>query len=562
MTKPTGRPRGRPHNPPIKPAEYPAKGVIPEPKAVHAANPLLSQIPVTDIEFAPLVDPEERKAKFISVTRAEKYWITQARNDPAMFCHYITGKQPAKHHLIWLKQLFDFTAEGRATGTYRLNFIAPRDSAKSTILMLAECWFMSRFPFTSNMIISVSASQAQKRIEMIRDIINHDVRYKNVFPHVHVDENQRNNIQEFSVFADALYDLGTGLLKPISYKVFRSLVKRVGSPKDPTIFSSGIGGKGVIGRRISGILIMDDIIDDAFLKSDMQNDVYDYIMRTLIPCVQENAKVVNIGTRWMPDDVPEKLKNNPEWRTTEIQAIRYNDAGEPMSYWPDYWPLEKLEAKRREMDNDALFKVMYLNDPTAFSDAKFTVGGISQGLPNPLPAFTKVIIGTDFAISTKFSADWTVFTAIGVDKDKNLYILDCRRIKATPDVVVRELGAFTNYISETYGRLDHVLIENVAFQSAMKFMIYDKFSSIPVIPITPVGDKGHRASSFAQKSNESKVFYNKEMDAYKHLKSETMNFGLIGVKDDIIDSISIVVQFLGSSIQNVAVRLFKSPLLL
>src|SRR5690348_10924619 len=115
-SNPTKRPVGRPKNPPITPAEYPHDGETPQPQAIHAARPLLSLIPVTDLDEKEPITPEERKAKYISVTRAEKYWITQARNDPAMFCHYITGKQPAKHHLIWLKQLFDFTAEGRATG--------------------------------------------------------------------------------------------------------------------------------------------------------------------------------------------------------------------------------------------------------------------------------------------------------------------------------------------------------------------------------------------------------------------------------------------------------------
>lgn len=548
----------------VYPNQVQIKKRKPIPTSTLTSPESVAPIPVEPAvpEPAPTFVPRPDQVRFFSVAKAEKFWIDKARYDPAFFCHYLLGKEPAKHHLIWLKEIFDFSKEGRSRNSFRLNLIAPRDSAKSSITMMAMTWFISRFPFTSNMIISVSSSQAEKRAEMIRDFIQHDARYHNVFPHVYVDENQRNNIREFTLGASALFDVETNTLRPVEYKLYRSLVKRVGSPKDPTMYVSGVGGKGVIGHRVSGMMILDDIIDEAYLKSELQNDIYEYIMRTLIPCLQDSAKAINIGTRWMPDDVPEKLKNNPEWKTIEIQAIRHDEKGQPMSYWPEYWPLEKLEKRRLEMDNDALFRVMYLNDPTAFTDAKFTVEGISQRLPVPLPPMKYIYVGTDFAISTKTSADWTVFSAVGLDEHRNIYILDMRRIKATPDVVVQELGLFVNQTADRYGKVDQVLIEKVAFQGTMQVMILEKFPHLPVRPIPPIGDKGTRATVFAQKCNDLKVYFNTNSPAYTQFKSEAMNFGLSGVKDDIIDSITIVIQHLGSSIQNVRTVNIRSPLLL
>ncbi len=547
-----------PDHAPIRIAKTSANAKI---NLTHSNDPTSVAITIQPEEEHLPVPKEERSVKFVTVARAEKFWIDKARKDPAFFCHYLLGKQPARHHLIWLKQMFDYSEEGRKHGMYRLNFIAPRDSAKSTIAVMGLTWFMSRFPFTSNAIISVSAAQSEKRIEMVRDFVAHDPRYHNIFPHIYVDNNQRNNIHEFSLAARGMFDINTGVLKPIGYNAFRSLVKRVGSGKDPSLYCAGVGGKGVIGRRISGMMLLDDIIDESHLKANMQDEVYEYMMRTLIPCIMDSAKVINIGTRWMPQDVPEKLKNNTEWRTTEIQAIRHDDKGNPMSYWPEYWPIEKLERKRLEMDNDALFRVMYLNDPTAFSDAKFTIEGISNPLPKEPPKLTGVYIGTDFAISTTASADFTVFAAVGIDDAKNLYILDMRRIKVTPDILVQELGAFCGYVADRYGRLDKVLIEKVAFQTSIRFMMAAKFPNIPLEPIPPVGDKGNRATMFAQRSNELRVFYNTNMDAYRQLKSELMNFGLMGMHDDCVDAVSIVTQFLASSIQNVRLRVVKSNLL-
>jgi predicted phage terminase large subunit-like protein len=420
---------------------------------------------------------------------------------------------------------------------------------------------MSRFPLTTNMIISVSAKQAELRLEMVRDIVKNNARFKNVFPWIGVDERQRNTIQEFSVVANGIYDESLNKAKPIQYNVWRSMVARHGSLKDPTLYVSGSGGKGVIGRRISGLMVLDDIIDESHLRAELQDDVYDYLMRTLIPCVMDNAKVVAIGTRWMPEDLPERLKKNPGWCTIEIPAIKYNEKGEAQSYWPEYWPLEKLERRRVEMDNDALFRVAYLNDPSAFASAKFLPGGLVNPLPPNLPEFTQVLIGTDFAISTKKDADFTVFVAVGVDASKNLFVLDWRRIKTTPDIMVMELGKFAINTANTYGRLDMVLIEKVAFQTVMQFSMADKYPGVPVHPLPPIGDKGHRTEQLAIKCNENKVFFDLNNVVHKEFKAEAMNFK-IHRHDDCLDALSQIVQFMGSSIQNVRVRRVKSPFML
>lgn len=519
------------------------------------ATPLTPTLPIDPKTGKP------REKRFITVLRAEKWWIDKARLDPFFFIQYVTDKEPARHHRLWLKNIFDFTDEGRKDGTYRLNIIAPRDSAKTTIGMYSLAWFMARFPLSTNMVISVSAKQAEARLEMVRDVIRNNTRFQNVFPWIGVDERQRNTIQEFSIFADAMYDPRSNKVKSISYNVWRSLVSRSGSLKDPTMYVSGSGGKGVIGRRISGMMILDDIIDEAYLRAELQDEVYEYIMRTLIPCIMENAKVINIGTRWMLEDIPEKLKNNPGWKTLETSAIKYDGDGNPHSYWPEYWPLEKLESRRIEMDDDSLFRVSYLNDPSAYASAKFTVDGLSQKLPDSLPAFTAIYVGTDFAISVKKDADFTVFAAVGVDAAKNLYILDLQRIKVTPDVMVSELFQFAVKTATRFGKLTTVLIEKVAFQTVMKHVMADKYPSIPILPIPPIGDKGHRTEQFAILCNDGRVYFDTSNPFYKILKAEAMNFK-IARHDDCLDAVSIVVQHIGTSIQNVKVRTIKSPWLL
>jgi predicted phage terminase large subunit-like protein len=527
-----------------------------------AKTPYVGEPPIPAVPLDPSTG-RPREKRFVTVLRAEKWWIDKSRVDPAFFIEYVTGLAPAKHHRLWMQSIFDFSEQGKKDNKFRLNIIAPRDSAKTTISMYSMAWFIARFPLTSNVIISVSAKQAEARLEMIRGIFRDNTRFHNVFPWIKVDERQRNTIQEFSIYADGLFDPKTMKAKSLSYNAWRSILTRHGSLKDPTLYVSGSGGKGIIGRRISGLMVLDDIIDEAYLKAELQDEVYEYLIRTLIPCVKEEAKVINIGTRWMPEDVPEKLKNNPSWHTIEISALRYAPDGTPMSYWPEYWPVEKLERKRVEMDNDTLFKVMYLNDPTAFVNAKFLPDGLMKPLPETLKPddLVSIHVGTDFAISIKSDADFTVFAAVGADKDRNLFILDMLRIKTTPEQTVEQMAGFVNNVANKWGKVNQVLIEKVAFQTVMKFTISDKYPHLPINPIPPIGDKGHRTENLARLCNTGRVFFNKDCDAYRFFASEAMNFG-VARHDDCLDAVAIVVQHLGASIQGSTVRRIKSPYLL
>jgi predicted phage terminase large subunit-like protein len=516
--------------------------------------------PTTIDETPPLIDHrtgEPRKKRYVTMSTAEKWWIEQSRLYPHRFIQYVTGLEPAEHHKIWLANIFDFKPENEK---FRLQFVAPRESAKTTIMVYSLVWFIARFPWMSNAIISVSAKQAEARQSMIRDIIKHDQRFQNVFPWIKVDERQRNTVNEFSVYAEALFDSKSGVATPVHYSKWRGILQRLGSLKDPTMFSTGAGGKGVIGRRISGLMMLDDIVDESHLKENLQRDMYDYIMRTLTPCLQENAKCINIGTRWMIGDVPSQLMENPAWHTLEIQAIRADENGVEKSYWPEYWPMEKLNAKRIEV-GPIMFNVMYQNDPQALASAMFSPDKLQTKLPNPLPELAGIIIGCDLALSIKQDADFTVFAAVGYDNSQNLYVLDMHRIKTTPDKVIEELGYFANMVHDQYGKLNKLLIEKVAFQSAYRYALVEKFPYLPADELRPIGDKGHRADIMARKVNSGQMFFNTDNPVHKQLITECLNFPLYG-HDDTIDAITLVLQYLGMSASSASVRRIKSNYLM
>lgn len=476
------------------------------------------------------VDGSEKRRRFVTTIKAEQWWAEKARNDPTFFIEYLTEQKPANHHRIWLANFFSPQRK-------RINLIAPRESAKTTISVYGMLWFMSKAPLRTNCIVSVAEKQATDRLMMIYDAISNNPRYRNVFPWIHIDNHRANTQREFTIYSD---------YEGMPYSAWKSLITRTASPldKNPTLYATGSGGRGMISRRINGWMLIDDIIDEDTLTDAAQEKTMDYMMRTLIPCVQEEGKVIVIGTRWMIGDVPERLKNNPAYYTSELPAIIRDGEGNQHSYWPEFWPLEKLENKRIETNNDAIFNIMYMCDPQAMVMSYFTIEGMNKDLPDPLPKLTKIYVSTDVAISQKAKADFNVAMAIGLDEDNNAYLLDMVRFKAAVEDIAEQFANFCDKIALSFGRFDGLLSENVAFQAAVYQILMSRRPDIPIIPVTPKGDKGHRASVVSHWQKQGKLYINQNMPDIKQLKSEWLNFDL-HPHDDTLDPVGLLFQYLG-----------------
>ena len=492
----------------------------------------------------------ERKKgdKFVSVIHAEHWWVEQAYNNPVAFLEYLTGLTPAKHHRIWLANMFHPERK-------RVNIIAPRESAKSTVTLYGMLWYISRNPLSTNAIVSVSSSQAEDRLRMLKMTISDNVRYRNVFPHISIDDRAGvpNTQTQFT-----LKSTENGL----DYRLWRMLVSTQGSPKDPTLVAAGRGSRSLIGRRYSGILLLDDIIDQEDLSDYQQEKAMRYIMQSLIPCVKEDGRVFCIGTRWMVNDVPEQLSKNPEWHTIQIDALKRDPVtNELRSYWPEYWPVERLEERRLEMQNDALFQIQYLNNPQAMTSSLFTLADLSNDVPSPLPPFRAVYITTDQAISMSARADYNVYMCVGVDSHDNYYVLDMVRFKADVDEQIKTIVKFYDKCVELYRRVNAVLFEKVAMQSIFSNLLVKTRPDIPIDKFAPKGDKSVRANLVARYAKAKKLFINQSLPDLQVLISEWMNFPL-AKHDDTLDPLGLLMQYTAQSVTVSRVRVIRSPHLL
>ena len=488
------------------------------------------------------------KRKFVSVIKAEQWWVEQSRKDPAIFFEYVSGLKVAKHHRLWLANIFNPQHK-------RLNLIAPRESSKTTLVNYAMAWFIGVNPLATNGIISVSDDQAQARLGDIKGTITTNVRYRNVFPNIHLDTlgSRKNTQGQFTV-----YSTQNGM----TYQTWRLLQAKKGSTKDPTLKTAGRGGKGVIGSRFSGILILDDIIDHNDMTDAAQQKVLDYIFKTLVPCVTEEGRIVTIGTRWMIGDVPERLKYNSSWKTIEFPALSKDPkTGELRSYWQEVRSVESLLAKKEEI-GDSAFNIMYMNDPKTLTANLFEEEWLLRDLPEPLPEFYQIWITTDQALAMNNRSDFNCYHLVGIDVHNNYYLLDTMHFKALPEQQIDHLISFHARSVQVYGRVDGVLFENIAMQSLFAMGLQQRRPDIPIFFHRPQGDKMTRAQIVSRFAGSKKLYISQNIPSLSQIKSEWMNFPLHR-NDDTLDALSLLMQYMGLNAVSAEVTYINaSPLVL
>lgn len=480
---------------------------------------------------------KERQHGFTTQIRLEQLWTDLARDNVGMFIEYMTDgeRPPANHHKDWLYYLVHPAYK-------RVLIIASREFAKSHIAVYHMAWYIGHNPKTTNIITSVASKQAKERMENLRGIMELP-RYKNVFPHIHIDNSRKDTQTEFSVWSDK-WNPADPNAKVMSYQAWRSLYGTHYNFTYPTIKIAGLTSREIIGSRISGLGLIDDPQDEiSSATEEMRQKTVKLIKTNILNSAQKDAKVVIITTRWAETDVAATMKEQkkangtPVWKTIETPAI--NEQGE--SNWPELWPLERLQDKREEV-GEIMFQTQYLNNPFGASSGMFEMKHLVKDLPEPLPDFDKIIISTDLASAKTAGADWTVICLIARDNRKpfGMYILDGVRVKVNFDEGINLAAKKADEWFEIYKQLDGIIFEVPASRAAAQTLKLKRLD-LPIVEVPTKGDKAIRLESVALKAQGGNLYINQKLPFIQAVYSELIGFPKAS-KDDICDCFSLPLQ--------------------
>lgn len=453
----------------------------------------------------------------------------RAQQDFAWFCTYLTREwsepaTPAEHHLEWHQHLVteqDTKCLIRIGGA-NVDLLAPRGSAKSTVLGLYVAWVIgihteAKMPLQI-LYLSYSLNAARAKSATIKNIIT-TPEYRAIFP----------SVLKSKRWSDEYWSID---------RTFAGI--NTTGQEEFTMVCAGMAG-GITSKR-SHLVCLDDVIknpqqiESAEIREKMSHNWSSVIRPTML----EGGRAICLGTRFRADDIhdttfiPEK-----GWVQIEQKAILTDEqTGKERSYWSSMWSLEYLQGLRKE--NSYAFSFQYMNTVQRVGGISIEPGWIHYG--NIPESFDCLTVGVDLAASLKEKSDFTVFILVGKKKDK-FYIVDMRRGKWLSNV--EKIDVLLELYEEWHepGIPFNMYLESTAYQASFKgdFITYavnqKRIYDINCIPVNVKGDKLMRLRSVTGLFSNLLITFNQFRDL-SVVAHELTNFGSTQ-HDDTVDALTL-----------------------
>lgn len=381
--------------------------------------------------------------------------------------------------------------------------LAPRGHGKSTIGDVDFCITkVLRNPDIRIMIGSKTQTQASAFLKEIRTHFEQNVNLIRIFGDWKKSRDNVWNDKEFTVNR-------------------RTMIK-----KEATV--SALGASGAVVSKHFDIIIGDDLVGFENARTEAQRKVLkEWFYSSLYPTLEPDGEIHILGTRYSPMDLYEDLIKSKNYKINVQQAITVKD-GQEYSLWESKFSLEKLRSIREEagliifnmqyqnnteLAKGKIFKYKYFKHFEEY-DIDYDLNRVrvkvldSQGVPYWIPV--RIYMGADLAISEDETSnnDYFVLTVIGVDKNKNVYVLDYLKERLTFNA---QLNAILDYGKNKFPMVERIGVETVQYQKSLAQEIR-RLSLLPVINIQTSKDKVTRAMRRSALFENGKVWFRIGMD--------------------------------------------------
>lgn len=381
--------------------------------------------------------------------------------------------------------------------------LAPRGHGKSTIGDVDFCITkVLRNPDIRIMIGSKTQTQASAFLKEIRTHFEQNVNLIRIFGDWKKSRDNVWNDKEFTVNR-------------------RTMIK-----KEATV--SALGASGAVVSKHFDIIIGDDLVGFENARTEAQRKVLkEWFYSSLYPTLEPDGEIHILGTRYSPMDLYEDLIKSKNYKVNVQQAITVKD-GQEYSLWESKFSLEKLRSIREEagliifnmqyqnnteLAKGKIFKYKYFKHFEEY-EVDYDLNRVrvkvldSQGVPYWIPV--RIYMGADLAISEDETSnnDYFVLTVIGVDKNKNVYVLDYLKERLTFNA---QLNAILDYGKNKFPMVERIGVETVQYQKSLAQEIR-RLSLLPVINIQTSKDKVTRAMRRSALFENGKVWFRIGMD--------------------------------------------------
>lgn len=409
-------------------------------------------------------------------------------------CKYVTGRSIQDLHKI----IIDNISSNKSTLD-----LAPRGFGKSTVGDVDYCITkILKDPNIRILIGSKTQTQAEAFLKEVRTHFEQNVDLVRIFGDWRIGKDNVWNDREFTVNR-------------------RSIIK-----KEATL--TALGASGAVVSKHFDIIIGDDLVGLENARTERQrSNLKEWFYSSLFPTLEPDGEIHILGTRYNPLDLYEDLIKSKKYVVKVQRAINIV-GGKEVSLWESKFSLDKLKSIREE-SGKIIFNMQYQND-TELAKGKIFKGSYfkyyeeykidydfqtakvkvldKDGLPHWINV--RVYMGADLSISEEETTnnDYFVLCTIGVDDNKNIYILEYVKERLTFNA---QLNTIINYGRAKYPMVERIGVEANAYQKALAQEIR-RLSLLPVVNINTSKDKVTRAMRRSALFENGKVFFREGMD--------------------------------------------------
>ena len=343
---------------------------------------------------------ESDRRKNLSLLQQYKKELTQKKGK-AQFLDFIKHVYPdykvGAHHAK-LAKLFEEIAQGKRKRV--IVNIAPRHGKSELISYLAPAWYLGNHPAKKVIMASHTADLAVNFGRRVRNLVGSDP-YKDIFPDISLQADSKS-------------------------------ASRWGTNFNGEYFAIGVGG--ALAGRGADLFIIDDphSEQDAKMgKADVFLPAWEWFQSGPLQRLMPGGAIIVVMTRWSKLDltgqiVNQMVKNDDvdDWEVVEFPAILEDKRGEETPLWPEFWPLEELQARRAALDV-RYWNAQYLQNPTSEEGALIKREWWEIWEEEDPPACEFIIMTLDAAQEANNRADYNALTTWGVffDEETNNYAI-------------------------------------------------------------------------------------------------------------------------------------------
>jgi len=319
------------------------------------------------------------------------------------------------------------------------------------------------------------------------------------------------------------------------------------------------------GHKRPDLVVFDDVEDDdTVANQEVRNGFKQHVLSMVLPIGGDTADIRIFGTilhldsmleNYMPEyQVPEEIKDKEQYLVREDlctyctyddvdwHSMRFKAHDKDFEHilWPEKFTESRLKKILRSYFRRGYpegYAQEYLNYPIDDATAYFKRDNF---LPyekfgqEPLNYY----IGTDFAVTTKNRADYSVFVVAGVNSEGYLIIVDVIRERMDALEISETLSLLQKRYSPEWIAVEKGTIWN-AIKPAIErdMLITSNFMNFNEIASTL--DKTARARSMQNRMRAGAVKFTKDRDWYPVFEEELTRFPK-DVHDDQVDAFSII----------------------